>query len=271
MAIAFDNSTVVDLSGTTALSTSFTCSGTNRILFVMAMSSSTAWGGFTYNGVALTQIQTDQTASHLIGLWYLVNPASGSNTLAGTWGGNQAHSVVVASYNGVKQSSPINASTTATGSGTSLTTTASSTTDNCWGILAGGTGGATSIDASTNAVLISRVQGNIDGLFHTNTPITPAGSFGMTFTGASATKASIMAFFAPALIISSSDSITMTDTLSKFVRQKVISVSDTINIIQVILFSAFDSITTSDVIQSFKKGWNNATKNISNWINEDKH
>ncbi len=198
MAIARDNSALIDLTGTTALSQSFTCSGVNRILFVMAQSTSTAWGGFTYNGVALTQIQSDQAPNHLIGLWYLINPASGAHTLAGTWGGNQTHGVIVQSYTGVHQTTPINTSTTGSASATSLTTTVTTTTDNCWAILAAATGGGTAISAGTNATLINSAASTLEALLDNQTfGNIPTGSFGMQFTAANAAKGSVMAAFAP--------------------------------------------------------------------------
>ena len=273
MAIAIDTSARNASSGTSQ-SFSYTCTGTNRLLVVMTASDGTTPAtAVTYNGVSLTQIDSNRTANHPINLWYLVNPASGSNTLSASGFSNAGNYVVALSFTGVKQSNPLNDNNGGTGSGTSMTRSVTTTTDNCWAVYAGTTGATTAISASTNSTLVQSAidSHNTSALFQSGGAITPAGSFSMTFNGANATKAGIIASFAPALIISSSDSITMTDTLSKFVRQKVILVTDTINIIQVILFSAFDSITTSDVIQSFKKGWNNATKNISNWINEDKH
>src|SRR6185312_13655052 len=202
--IARDTNTVISLSGTTALSTTYTCSGVNRLLIIMATSTSTDWTGFTYGGVALTQIQTGQTATNRISLWYLVNPASGSNTLTGTWPGNQTHGVIVSSYTGVNQSTPINTSTAGTGSGTSLTQSVTTNVDQCWAVYAGATGGASAITADTNSTLVGISSTNFEALFDTqgHGDITPAGSFSMTFDGASASKAGIMAALAPISVAS---------------------------------------------------------------------
>ena len=68
----------------------------------------------TYNGVGLTKIHdyydTDANDTR-VEIWYLVAPATGSNSIVVTWSGNVNRGRVFAiSYYGVHQASPVNAS-----------------------------------------------------------------------------------------------------------------------------------------------------------------
>lgn len=153
MAIAFDaesnsGTTGWPAAGTSTLTWSHTCTGSNRILIVgvglyAQDNIVTTTSGVTYNGVAMTLINSiSGTADALkqdTSLWYLINPATGANNIVATssraiqyhWGGGT-------SYTGVTQSSPIDSSATgqsgATGStaATSLTVSTIVLTNNCW-------------------------------------------------------------------------------------------------------------------------------------------
>jgi len=153
MAIAFDaesNSAAGGWTGSngTTLSWSHTCTGTDRILLVGATGYYTSGGprsvtGITYNGVALTKINsingTADGISQSNDLWYLVAPATGSNTITITWSGAaQYASGSGMSYTGVAQTSPIDSNATgqssSTGSGAATSLTLSTTVVNasCW-------------------------------------------------------------------------------------------------------------------------------------------
>ncbi len=58
--------------------------------------------GITYNSVALTKAVTvtDSSAGRRVQIWYLINPATGTNTIAVTGNSDRCQS---ASYTGVKQ------------------------------------------------------------------------------------------------------------------------------------------------------------------------
>lgn len=82
MAIAFDNSTQNTAS---AVSYSHTTSGSNRILIVKVTGTSTTVTGVTYSGVSMTQASVSTNIADgnvLVYLFYLKNPASGSNTVS---------------------------------------------------------------------------------------------------------------------------------------------------------------------------------------------
>lgn len=108
MAIAFD-------AATTSSTTPFnhTCTGTNLILFV-AIGNSTITAqsttAVTYGGVAMTEIQSRQQLGNAqVKLWYLIAPATGSNSVAIT-GGTSSMRASAVSFTGVAQTSPIGAS-----------------------------------------------------------------------------------------------------------------------------------------------------------------
>lgn len=72
--------------------------------------------GVTYGGVALTKIREDITATDsskwfYTGLWYLVNPAAGSGTIAVTMTGTvNAQAIAACTFSGALQASPVDVS-----------------------------------------------------------------------------------------------------------------------------------------------------------------
>jgi hypothetical protein len=93
-------------------------SGSNRLLIVVAGAANAGISSVTYNGVAMTQILSG-SFTHSVGLFYLVNPTSGSNTIHIDSGG--AVGCMAFAFNNAKQTSVPNVSTS--GNGTSLTIT----------------------------------------------------------------------------------------------------------------------------------------------------
>lgn len=95
MALAYDtatNSATADGSQT-ALSWSHTCTGSNLILIVglsfRTLGSVPTNVAVTYNGVGMTQVSTTQSAGVTASaMFYLANPATGSNTVAASWTNN---------------------------------------------------------------------------------------------------------------------------------------------------------------------------------------
>lgn len=130
MAIAFDNTARFSKWNTTGnqVSGSFTVgSGANKILlFGTARVNTAAISSITYNGVALTQLNTVTNGSVTCTIHYLLNPAAGSNTAQITIDTNDRVAFVAASYTGVDQDDAFDVSNTGTGTNTAnanLTTT----------------------------------------------------------------------------------------------------------------------------------------------------
>lgn len=70
------------------------CGGTNSILIVVLGYAPAVITGVTYNGVAMTLVRTDSNASvGKTSIFYLVNPSSGSNTVAVSHTGNPSQIV----------------------------------------------------------------------------------------------------------------------------------------------------------------------------------
>lgn len=129
MAIAFDAVTSSD-----ATSFSHTCSGSDRILFV-GVKSVGQTTGVTYNSVSMTSIAEIQVGAtgEYVNIYYLIAPASGSNTVAVSGGSDYTSRAV--SYTGAAQTGQPDAfgSNNASSSATisqAITVVASG----CWGI-----------------------------------------------------------------------------------------------------------------------------------------
>jgi hypothetical protein len=220
MAIAFDTNSTLH-QGTSSVTFSHTCTGSNLILFV-ASHSSTTTSGVTYNGAAMTKITQKTLGSGAeLSLWYLIAPSTGAHNVVATGsGGAPTVSAWSASYTGVQQRSQPDASgvagpTTSTSFSQSLTSVA----DNCWAIWAGFTASGSTDTAGSNTVL--RVQDiALVGLFLADTGAakTPAGTDTMNMTAsASVTWETIMATFVPFSVKAANltESATITDKLSR--------------------------------------------------------
>ena len=133
MAIALDADTAkVASGGGSPVTWTHTCTGSSLVLLVSVTyrGSGLSVSAVTYNGVGLTRIATDGPTSPAIqgDLWYLVNPATGANTVSVTFAGGTptrvvAHSI---SFTGVDQATPIGTAAHANGSSTTPSATVSS-------------------------------------------------------------------------------------------------------------------------------------------------
>ena len=207
-AIAFDATSIngsVETS-TSSFSWSHTVTGSNTILFVGTFGPANADGdlenGVTYANVAMTKAGTGvPTSGRYSYLWYLVNPASGANTVVVNWDSSvSAMSGTAASYTGVLQTSPVEATSSAT-TNTNKTATGTVTTisDNSWVVFSARNENDQTATAGASAFM--RTQ-QVDGAVYfadTNGPITPAGSTNMSMSVASAVNwMATTASFAPA-------------------------------------------------------------------------
>ena len=156
MAIAIDaNSNGAQGSGT-SLNWNHATSGDDRFLVVFGHQVNTAAVTCKYNGVTMTSLGTTGT----IGMWYIANPASGTNQVLCTWSGTQFMRFGSSSYTGVDQDDPINTSANYTpGSVSSITATLTTDVEDCWLLI--GAHGQSTVTASTNTV--NRHQPGGDG------------------------------------------------------------------------------------------------------------
>ena len=107
MAIALNVASAGTNTTTSPLTWSHTCTGSNLVLIVavgcraIGASISTP----TYNGVSMTLLGSQRTmTASVVALYYLLNPAAGSNTISVAFGGTSANcNGGAVSWTGVKQ------------------------------------------------------------------------------------------------------------------------------------------------------------------------
>lgn len=206
MAIALDHSSFGAFNaGVISQTFSYTCNGTNRILFIGVVGDITndKITTVTYGSVSMTLVGKIVTpAERFIYLYSLVNPASGSNSCVISASGTTDIASVAISYTGAKQTSnPDNQTTNTVPSATTLTTSLVTGNDNDWTVLWMKTN-ANPPTASTGST-VRQITGSA-GLFDSNAAITPAASYSMSVNASPAEgMASIMASFAPASAVTS--------------------------------------------------------------------
>lgn len=133
-------------------------SGSNRVMLVttktLTASGSISVSSITYNGVALTFIQghsREYTTNRYLRIenWYLIAPATGSNTLAVTYSGNaRADEITVTTLNGGHQTTPVGVVNAADGDSTNPSVTLTTGTNNSW-VMFGAHGRGGDLDPST--------------------------------------------------------------------------------------------------------------------------
>lgn len=115
MAIARTNSAAIaNWSTSNPATASFDCSGGDFLVIGVFTNGATSALSATYNGVSMTQLSFFSDGSNKNAMFYLANPASGSNTISVTRTGGSNMSIVAAAYSGVDQTTPIDASVTKT-------------------------------------------------------------------------------------------------------------------------------------------------------------
>jgi len=182
MAIAFDASSISANPGDKTFS--HTCTGTNLILIVGVYDGFN--GTLDYNGVSMTQLGTWQNNT---GLFYLINPATGTHTVTLTTSNSgTTFRMVAASYTGVKQTGFPDSSATGNSTSNPVTPTTTVVASNCWvvGVVNGsGSGHYTSNKTDRREGFASSAGAGSISLILSDTNGTVAtGSQGITFSGA---------------------------------------------------------------------------------------
>jgi hypothetical protein len=169
-------------------------SGSNRILFVSATGNQGPTGTLTatYNGDAMTAIgpSIDSVGSGMpTYLFYILNPTSGTHDIVISNSAANGISAAAASYTGVKQTSPINASNTTAHNAetTHFTKDLTTTVDNSWVIMTFKTGAGSAITADAGTTVRSQPENTGLGggaLVDSGAAVTPAGSKTLGVTSA---------------------------------------------------------------------------------------
>lgn len=203
-AIAFDNASQGNsTSHPTSLTFSLAVgSGTNRILmvaFIVNRAGAPTISSVTYNGVAMTATSNSPNSTfQFLYVYYLANPASGTNNVVITLNSSIEIHACAASYTGAAQTGiPDAVATQTAGSGTSATLTATTIADNSWmfGIFRNDSAGNGSAGVGTIQRASMTGQASCDD---SGAALTPPGSNSIqeTWTG-SATNYSLGLSFAP--------------------------------------------------------------------------
>lgn len=107
MAVTLDatSSAAVDAA---SITTSHTCSGSNRLLVVIITidGTETVSGTPTYAGVNMTQLLNIAPGNFRVYMYYLVAPSTGANNISISFSGGQDAGMMAVSYNGVDQGTP---------------------------------------------------------------------------------------------------------------------------------------------------------------------
>jgi hypothetical protein len=203
MAIAFDAKTGFTFNSSASnITYSHTCTGSDEILWVgVSIRSTRTVTSVTYNGVAMTQSgSTSGTANILNYLFYLTNPATGTNTVSVTQSAADTITSCSASFTGVNatgqpDATSVGGPTTTTSYSQSVTTVA----DNCFEIMYGDVNSGGAITAGANTTIANQPEVSFTGAFmaYSTTAQTPAGTATLAFTLSSASVAACMASFKP--------------------------------------------------------------------------
>lgn len=141
MAIARD-ATSAALDGTftaTSISVTHVCTGSNLILICCLAIGGNQVATATYNGVSMTSIGMN-FSNRSVQMFYLVNPATGSNALTASWSSAGLAYIEGMSYTGASQTGQPDSSNTAgstAGVGTSFSAATTVVAANCWLVGAG--------------------------------------------------------------------------------------------------------------------------------------
>jgi len=184
------------------LTFSHTCSGSDRILLVGITTYAGAGGDnvstVTYNGVAMTRINTEQagTSTPRGYLYYLINPSTGANDISISCPASGTILAVSSSYTGAKQSGQPDAeNSNSLTTGTSQTESVTTIDDNCWlvGWLITNNGSNPTAGAGTSIVFNETASGQTNNTFiDSNGAKTPAGSHSLNITWTGSTRNALM-------------------------------------------------------------------------------
>ena len=201
MAIAFDAVTHSAFKNGTANTQTHTATGSDLLALIHIYSSGDQVTSVTYNGVSCTfinkQLMTGGAAGQYIRTYYILSPATGSQTITVNSSSALGGYFSIATYTGVAQTGQPDASNQqATSPATSLTTSVTTTADNCW--LMGYAYHGTTISAGAGTTLRGGSVGGILEVLDSNGPKTPAGSHSLITTSTSTFTGHVIASFSPA-------------------------------------------------------------------------
>lgn len=215
MAIALDYMSAGTASGTSPVTWTHTCTGSDLVLIVgtsiLAGTAAETVTGVTYNGVAMTQIGSalqNGSANLNISLWYLLNPATGPNTISVTKSSIQGCNGIGISLTGVSNYEGQTQTNTTTAS--PMQTLVTPTAFGAWIVdIVGntGAGGVTITGIGPQGVRVSAANGSALTTMATFGPMNGGSNrtaFNYTLTGTGFSACHRMATFSPVSFVKQS-------------------------------------------------------------------
>ncbi len=195
--IAFDAASAVTTASGTSHNLSHTTTGTNRLLVVgiFVANSGDILTSVTYNGVSLTipaaAKRINYPANECEYLIYLINPATGTNTLTVNFSVAAVCRIHAVSYTGCNQTTQFEQITTNTAAtSTSITGSLTTLRDFSWVVMMARNNGA---NYSAGALTTLRGTAETSNVFDSGGPVTPAGARTLTATSVAADQACVTA------------------------------------------------------------------------------
>lgn len=276
MAIAFD--ALGSGNGAGSINISHTVSGSDRILVVCVTNLSAATnpvdGDLTYNGTVMALQNSVTVGTRWVGIYTLIAPDTGANSINATVIGSTNWSVISASYTGVAQTgNPESSTTNSDGTaGTTFSITDTSTTDNGWHVAS--FQAQNTIDAGASTTKRGEqgpFSGSVlTGMFDTNAAITPAGSNTLNFTCANSVRSAVSVIIKPSSSASEIN-ISETSTLAESVHfaitklfQESVTTSELVSVARLVIISIVETISW---VESFvvRLLWTRRTPPSTSW------
>lgn len=262
LAVAFDASSSKGGTSATTETVNHVCTGTHLVLWSMGGSETNTISsntGVTYNGVAFANYTQDQrpngdgSNADWGSIWYLVNPATGTNSLVSTWNGSSAFKEVISvSYSGCDTSNPIGATTNNSGFSTNVTATVNTLYADSYVITFGLASGSAPSSSQT-------ARGRALDICVSDQIATSIGGYSVNATSGGNTNMSVwgieqVAFGARGPAPAVSDTTTMSDTptirlINVINVSDTTAVTDTVHVIEAnYIFTVSDTTAVTDSV-----------------------
>lgn len=183
----YDTSNRVAFASTTSQTLSHTCTGSNLILYanVGIVGTTDLVTGVTYNGVAMTRLQTDffATVGVRVYQYYLLAPSTGANNIIATLSSAQQVAIESISYTGAKQSAPVTFAAQQTAAATTWSQSITTVDDNSLVMAYLGDSLGRTPTAGANTTVRQTGAGQGDHTLDSTLAKTPAGSTSLAISG----------------------------------------------------------------------------------------
>lgn len=191
MALAFDTHGMNYVASGTTNTQSITPTTADVLIVYTMVPLARTVSGITWNGVALTSIDTQSASFFKLQAWYLKSPATGSNSLVATVDSSSESYVGAMFYSGADLTTQPDVSAKQNNaSGTTITQTVTTVADNAW-LTCCTLADAGGLAASTGSTQRANQFGAF-GIFDSNGAKSPAGSYSMVQTTNSGNNAGII-------------------------------------------------------------------------------